>query len=273
MTAERSGLATVNGIQLWYETHGSGKPLVMLHGGFGSVEMFAPNIGALAKDRQVVGVDLQTHGRAPAADRPMRFESMADDVAALIRELGIAPADVLGFSLGGGVALRIAIQHADVVDRLILVSTPFRSSGWLPEQSGAMKAMKGNAAVAEMLGQSPLGATYRSIAPNPDDFPVLVEQLTTLLADDYDWTAEAARLPMPVMLVVGDADGISPRSAAEAFETLGGGLRDASWDRSGMTRHRLAVLPGVTHYDINVHPLLATAVTTFLGEGDSGEAS
>jgi pimeloyl-ACP methyl ester carboxylesterase len=195
----------------------------------------------------------------------MRFETMADDVAAVIRHLGLERADVMGFSLGGGVALRTGIQHPEVVDRLVLVSTPFRRSGWHREMSASMTAM--GPEVAGPMSQTPLGETYRRIAPHPEDWPKLVTQVTTLLHDDYDWTAEAAALSMPVMLVAGDADGLPPRHAVEAFELLGGGLRDAVWDRSGMTRNRLAILPGVTHYDINVHPLLAPAVVAFLDEG------
>jgi pimeloyl-ACP methyl ester carboxylesterase len=263
-TTARSGLIDVNGIRLWYELHGDGKPLVMIHGGFGSVEMFGPNVDALARDRQVIGVDLQSHGRSPASDRPMRFEAMADDIAALIGGLGLEKADVLGFSLGGGVALRTAIQHPDVVDRLVLVSTPTASDGWHTEQRAAMVAMHRSPQVVEMLGQSPLGQTYRAIAPRPDDWPKLVEQVTTMLHDDYDWTAEASKLAMPVMFIAGDADGLPPRHVVDCFEALGGGLRDASWDGSGMTRHRLAILPGVTHYDMNVRPELAAAVATFL---------
>jgi pimeloyl-ACP methyl ester carboxylesterase len=126
------GLATVNGIELAYQVHGSGRPLVLLHGGFGSVEMFGPNVAALAAGRSVIGVDLQSHGRTPAVDRPMRFETMADDVAALIGHLGHEQADVMGFSFGGGVALRTAIQHPDSVRRLVVVSAPFRRDGWHP---------------------------------------------------------------------------------------------------------------------------------------------
>jgi pimeloyl-ACP methyl ester carboxylesterase len=170
----------------------------------------------------------------------------------------------MGFSLGGGVALRTGIQHPEVVDRLILVSTPFRRSGWHPEMAASMAAM--GPEVAGPMLQSPLGQTYRQIAPRPEDWPKLVTQVTTLLHDDYDWTADAAKLSMPVMLVAGDADGLPPRHAVECLELLGGGLRDAVWDRSGMTKHRLAILPGVTHYDINVHPLLATAVVSWLDE-------
>ena len=264
ITATRSGLVSVNDIQLWYEVHGSGKPLVLLHGGFGAVDMFGPNLAALAEKSQVVGLDLQGHGHSPAADKPMTFETMADDLTALVEQLGLGKVDLMGFSLGGGVALRMAIQHPDVVDRLILVSTPTRRSGWYPEMTAGMDQM--GPAVAEPMMQSPMYASYREIAPNVDDWPRLVEQVTTLMHEDYDWTADAAKLQMPVLIVAGDADGLPPRHAVEFFELLGGGRRDASWDRSGMSKHRLAILPGVTHYDINVHPLLATSVRSFLDE-------
>src|SRR6478752_5332924 len=125
--AEGTKVAEVNGIRLGYEIHGEGEPLVLLHGGFGTIEMFGPNVELLAAGRQVIGVDLQSHGRSPAADRPMRFETMADDIAALIQALGHERASVMGFSLGGGVALRTVIQHADLVERAVLVSTPMRS--------------------------------------------------------------------------------------------------------------------------------------------------
>lgn len=257
-------LARVNGIELGYELFGDGPPLVLLHGGFGSVEMFGPNVDLLARRHQVVGVDLQSHGRSPAADRPMRFEAMADDIAELIASLGHSRAAVMGLSLGGGVALRTAIQHPQVVDRLVLVSTPFKRDGWHPEMRAGMDSM--GPQVAEPMKQTPMYADYRRIAPNADDWPVLVEQITTLLKIDYDWSAEVAKLGMPVMLVAGDADGLPPSHFAEFFALLGGGIRDAGWDKSGMTPHRLAILPGATHYDINVLPALAEAVLPFLEE-------
>jgi len=265
-TLPTSGLAPVNGIELAWQTFGEGgpAPLILLHGGFGSVEMFGPNVAALAKTRRVIGVDLPSHGRSPAADRPMRFETMADDIAAVIELLGLGQADVMGFSLGGGVALRTAIQHPDVVRRLVLVSTPFKRAGWHPEMVAGMIAM--GPEIAEPMKQTPMYEVYRQIAPRVEDWPVLVTQLTGLLNLDYDWTAEARGLQPPTMILAGDADGLPPRHAVEFFELLGGGLRDASWDRSGMTAHRLSILPGVTHYDINVAPSLAAAVAGFLDE-------
>jgi pimeloyl-ACP methyl ester carboxylesterase len=260
-------LASVNGVTLAYREFGSGgSPLVLLHGAFGSWEMFGPNIELLAAAHRVIGVDLQSHGRTPAAaKRPMRFETMADDVGALIAELGLDRAAVMGFSLGGAVALRTAIQHPRLVDRLVLVSAPFKRRGWYPEGVATFDSMGPH--IAEPFKQTPLYTEYARIAPNAEDWPVLIEQVTTMLKIDYDWSADAAALPMPVMLVIGDADALPPSHAVEFFELLGGGKRDASWDGSGMTRHRLAILPGVTHYDMNVRPELAAAVLPFLAGG------
>jgi pimeloyl-ACP methyl ester carboxylesterase len=256
------GIARVNGIGLAYEVVGDGKPVVLLHGGFGSSEMYGFDLDAFGKSHTAVAVDLQSHGRSPAANRPMRWEAMADDIAALVKQLGLAPAAVVGYSLGGGVALRTAIQHPGVVDRLVLVSTVFKRQGWHPEMVAGMESMGPES--AEPLKQTPMYDAYKRIAPTVEDWPMLVEQLTTLLKVDYDWSAEIPGLEMPVMLVLGDADGMPPSHGVDFFELLGGGLRDASWDRSGMTHHRLAVLPGATHYDISLQTALSAAVIPFL---------
>src|SRR5262249_3427322 len=208
------------------------------------------------------GVVPRRAGGPPSAARPMRFETMADDIAELIGVLGLERAAVMGFSLGGGVALRTGIQHPDSVDRLVLVSTPFRRSGWHPEMTAGMDAM--GPETAEFLRQTPIYEGYARVAPRVEDWPVLVERVVGVVQTDYDWSDEIPGLSMPVMIVAGDADGLPPSHAVEFFELLGGGKRDASWDRSGMTRHRLAILPGVTHYDINVTPALSAAVIPFL---------
>jgi len=262
MPSTDTQLANVNGIQLGYRVVGEGSPLILLHGGFGTVEMFGPNVELLAAGRQVIGVDLQSHGRSPAADRPMTFELMADDIALLIRSLGLERAAIMGFSLGGGVALRTAIQHPDVVERLVLVSTVFAREGWYPEMRAGMDAM--GPETAAFLKQTPLYDGYANVAPRVEDWPILVQQVSEALKGDYDWRADIPGLSMPVMLVVGDADGIPPPHEAEFFGLLGGGQRDAGFDRSGMTHHRLAILPGVTHYDINVVPALSAAAMPFL---------
>src|SRR5213082_3728303 len=181
-SAGTSTVARVNRIELAYQVFGSGTPLILLHGGFGSVEMFGPNVELLAARHRVIGVDLQSHGRSPAADRRMRFETMADDIAALMKELELERAAVMGFSLGGAVALRTAIQHPELVDRLILVSTVFKRSGWHPEMTAGMDAM--GPETAEFLKQSPMYEAYKQIAPKVEDWPVLVKQLSDALKVD-----------------------------------------------------------------------------------------
>jgi pimeloyl-ACP methyl ester carboxylesterase len=258
----RMSYADVNGLSLYYELHGSGEPLVLLHGGVGAVEMFGPVLPALAEHRQVVGVDLQTHGRTADIDRPLRFELMADDVAELIRHLGFQRADVMGYSLGGGVALRTAIQHPDLVRRLVLVSTPCKRDGWYPEVLAGMAQMGPQA--AEPMKQTPMYELYSRIAPRVRDWPVLMTKLGELLKREYDWSAEVATMKAPTMLVAGDADSVRTAHAVEFFQLLGGGQRDAGWDGSGRPTARLAILPGVTHYGIDSSPALAAAATPFL---------
>jgi pimeloyl-ACP methyl ester carboxylesterase len=257
-----SGYAPVNGIELYYEIRGSGRPLILLHGAVGAIEAFGPVLGELAAGRQVIGVDLQSHGRTTAIERPLRFETMADDVGALMAHLDLERADVMGFSLGGGVALRTAIQHPKAVRKLVVVSTPFKLHGWYPEMVAGMAQM--GPQLAETFKQTPAYELYSRIAPRVEDWPVLLTQLGELLRRDYDWSDEVSKLPMPVMIVAGDADGMPPAHAVEFFKLLGGGKRDADWDGSGMTPHRLAILPGATHYDIDRSLALAAAIKPFL---------
>jgi len=254
--------ADVNGISLYYEEHGSGQPLILLHGGLGMGEMFAPILPALAKDRRVIAVDLQAHGHTADVDRPLRFETMADDVAGLIGHLGLAQADVMGYSLGGATALRVAIQHPGLVRRLVLVSQPCRRNGWFPESLAGMEPM--GAQLAEPLKQSPMYQIYSRVAPRVEDWPVLLDKTGDLLRRDYDWSAEIANITASVMLVFGDADAIRPAHIVEFYALLGGGLRDANWDGSARPVARLAVLPSHTHYDIFASADLPAAVVPYL---------
>jgi pimeloyl-ACP methyl ester carboxylesterase len=257
-----SGYAPVNGLNMYYEVHGAGDPLVLLHGGFGSTGMFAPILPMLAEKRQVIAADLQGHGRTADIDRPLSLEAIGDDIAALIRHLGLARADVMGYSMGGGSALRAAIQHPDLVRKLVVVSVPYKRDGWYPEMVASMGQM--NAAALEFMKNTPIYENYVAIAPDPDHFPALCDKMGDMLRRDYDWGAEVKALPMPVLIVAGDADGLPPSHAAQFFELLGGGLRDGSWDGSGMSKSQLAILPGTTHYDIFFSPALAAAITPFL---------
>ena len=261
-TLARKGYAPVNGLNMYYEIHGAGEPLVLLHGGLGLTDMLAELIPQLAVGRQVIAADMQGHGRTADIDRPLRLEHMGDDVAALIAHLGFERADVMGYSMGAGAALRAAIQHPERVRKLVEVSIPFRRSGWYPENLAGMDQM--GAAAAEFMKQTPIYESYARVAPDPDHFPALLDKIGDSLRRDYDWSQEVAALRMPTMLVFGDADSVSPAHAAEFFGLLGGGRRDGSWDRSGMVASRLAILPDTTHYDIFSSPALASAVIPFL---------
>jgi pimeloyl-ACP methyl ester carboxylesterase len=254
--------ATVNGVDLYYEIHGAGEPLIMLAGGFGGVDMFGALVPALAESRQVIGVELQGHGHTPdVADRPLRFETMADDVAALIPHLGLDRADVLGYSLGGGVALRMAIQHPDVVRRLVLVSAPCKRDGWYAEDLAGMAAVNGEA--AKTWVGSPMHTAYASVAPRPEDWPALADKLSALLRQEYDWSAEVRTMTIPTLLVIGDADGVRPAHAVEFLGLLGGAKAHGIMDP--MPRSQLAIVPGTSHYNIVMRlEMLLPALTPFL---------
>lgn len=244
----KGNYASVNGIDLYYEVYGSGQPLVMLHGGLGGIFMFGSLVQSLAETRQVIGVELQGHGHTADIDRPIRFESMADDIAALIRHLGYESADVLGYSLGGATALQVAIRHPEVVRKLVVISSSAARNWWYPEVLAGMAAM--NEEVAAMMVGSPIHQIYTNVAPRPEDFPRLVGKMGDLLRTEYDWTADVAELKMPVLVVFADADSIPPVRAAEMYGLVGGGKRDAGWDGSGRPVSQLAIVPGTTHYDV-----------------------
>jgi pimeloyl-ACP methyl ester carboxylesterase len=261
-TALKTGYAPVNGINLYYEILGTGEPLILLHGGLGATEMFGEILPLLGNTRQVIAVDLQGHGRTADIDRPMSCEAMADDVAALIKYLGIDRADVMGYSLGGGVALRTAVQYPGRVRKLVLVSTAFRRDGWYPEILAGMAQM--GAGAAEPMKQTPMYQLYARIAPKPADWPVLLTKLGEMLRKDYDWSKDVAAIKSPTLLVFGDADAVRTAHAVQFFELLGGGKKDGGWDGSGISNARLAILPGLTHYTIFSSPALASTVNPFL---------
>ena len=254
--------ADVNGLSLYYEEHGSGRPLVLLHGGLSAASMYAPIMPVLAAGRRVIAVDLQAHGYTADVDRPLRWETLADDVAGLIRHLGLAQADLMGYSLGATTALRTAIQHPGLVRRMVIVSAACRRDGWYPESLAGMDQM--GSGLAEMLKQSPLYEMYSRAAPRVQDWPVLLDKTGDLLRRDYDWSAEIARITAPVMLVYADADAVRPAHIVEFYALLGGGRQDANWDGSARPVARLAILPGHTHYDIFGSADLPAAVIPFL---------
>ena len=258
--------AEVNGINLYYETHGNGPPLILLHGGLGSGEMFGPVLPLLAERHQVVVADLQGHGRTADIDRPLDVRLMAGDIAALVDHLGLAKPDVVGYSLGGGVALQTAARYPAKVRRLVLVSANLRPDAIYPE----MRVQQGqvNAAAAEFMKETPMYQLYQRVAPRPENFPRLLTKIGEAMAQDFDFTEEVRGLQMPTLVVAADADMAPPSHYVEVFKLLGGGLRDGGWMGEGRPNggHALAILPGLTHYNIGDSPLLAAATLAFLEE-------
>lgn len=259
MTAE-SGFAPVNGLQMYYEIHGKGEPLVLLHGGFGGAGMFGALIPTLAQARQVIGVDLQGHGHTADIERPIRFEHLADDVAALLAHLDIQAADVFGYSLGGGVALKTAIRHPRLVRRLIVVSSPGKFDGWHAGIMANSESM--NADWAKAMEGTPMHEAYMNSAPRPEDWPRLATKMGQFMGQTYDWTADIAQLNIPVLYMVGDADFVHLQHAVEMYTLLGGGKPDVE---GNMPASQLAILPGVNHYTIFMRAdLLLPIVMPFL---------
>jgi pimeloyl-ACP methyl ester carboxylesterase len=264
---DRSGTIPANGVSYYYEIRGQGEPLLLLHGGLGSIEMFGPLLGTLAAGRQVIAVDLHGHGRTALGDRPISLVDMGDDLATVLRELGYAQVDVLGYSLGGGVAFRLAAQHPEMVRRLVLVSAGFARDGFYPEML-PLQAQVG-AAMADMMKDTPMYRSYAAIAPHPEDFPRLLDRMGEYMRQPFDWSADVARLTMPVMIIFGDSDMYRPEHIVRFYQLLGGGQRDAGWQREHMSRNRLAILPDLTHYEIFMSPALAATALPFLN-GQSG---
>jgi pimeloyl-ACP methyl ester carboxylesterase len=261
-TNGRGAYAEVNGIRLYHEIQGNGKPLILLHGGLGAIEMFGPNLPALAKGRRTIAVDLQGHGRTADIDRPLSVQAMADDIGALIEYLQLERPDIIGYSLGGGVALHTAIRHPELVGRLVVVSTPIRRNAFYPEILAQQAHV--NAAAAEMMKQTPMYELYASIAPRPHDFPRLLEKLGEFMKVDFDFTNEVAGIQAPTLIVAGDADIFPAAHAVEVFGLLGGGKRDGGWDGAGRPKSGLAILPGLTHYTIFNSPALVDVAIRFL---------
>jgi pimeloyl-ACP methyl ester carboxylesterase len=269
-TPGAQGHVQVNGIAYYYEIHGQGEPLLLLHGGLGSIDMFGPILPRFAEHRQVIAVDLLGHGRTELGDREIEYVAMGDDLDALLDSLGYDRVDALGYSMGAGVALRLAVQHPERVGRLVLVSGGFAQSGFHPEMLPQQAAV--GAAMADMMKETPMYQSYARVAPYPEDFPRLLDAMGAWMRKPYDWSEEVKTLRGPVMLVWGDSDMFTPEHMIEFYRLLGGGLKDAGWMREHMSQNRLAILPNVTHYEMFMTPALVTTTLPFL-DGTTGAPS
>lgn len=256
--APQSGYASVNGLEMYYEIYGTGQPLVVLHGGYSSIPTTGEIVPRLAETRQVIAVELQGHGRTADVDRPLSYEQMADDVAALIGEIGVENADVFGFSLGGAVALQIAIRHPEMVRKLVVASSTYNSNGFQPGLLAMIETF-----TPEMFAGSPPEVDYTRIAPNPENFPILVEKMVQLTTELQDWPAEDIQgIEAPTLLIFGDSDAIRLEHAVEMFRLLGGGVNG---DVTGLPNAQLAVLPATTHLGVLLRvELLNAMITEFL---------
>lgn len=261
-TPTKKGYVLANGVNYYYEIHGRGEPLLLLHGGLGSIDMFGPVLPRLTKERQVIAVDLHGHGRTVLGDRPIDLIDIGNNLAVVLKELAYQKVDVLGYSFGGGAAFRLAVQHPTLVRRLVVASAPYAQDGFFPEML-PQQAQVG-AAMAEQIKQTPMYVSYVAVAPRPQDFPKLLDRMGELMRKPYDWSEDVKTLQMPVMLIYGDADMIRPEHIVSFYHLLGGGLRDAGWMRENMSKNRLAILPDLTHYEVFMSPLLVTTALPFL---------
>ena len=263
---EMSGYASVNGLRMYYEIHGAGRPLVLLHGALSATgTSFGKLIPGLARGRQVISLEQQAHGRTADIDRPLTLAQMAEDTVAALRRLGIEKADLFGWSMGAGIALQVAIEHPEVVDRLILASVTHSKAGFHPAVIEGVTAV-----TPEMLVGSPWQVEYAQIAPNPDGFAGLVAKTTAMNMNLADWPAEAVRsVKAPTLIVVGDSDLVRPEHAVEIFRLRGGGV---AGDFAGLPASQLAILPGTTHVGVvDRADLLIPIVVAFLDKpNDAG---
>lgn len=242
-STSQTGYAPANGLQIYYEIHGEdqgGVPVILLHGAYMVIPAMEPLLSGLAATRQVIAVEAQAHGRTADIDRPITYEHMADDTAALIRRLGLGPVDVVGYSMGAATGLQLVIRHPDLVRKLVPISVSYTSDGMQPALFEMLPSMS-----LEMFAGSPMEAAYLELAPNPGDFGVLVEKLIAHGSTPFAWPDYDIRgITAPVLVVLGDADVVTIEHAAAMFRLLGGG---GMGDLGGFSASRLAILPGTSH--------------------------
>jgi len=237
----RSGYAVIGDLRMYYEIDGDGRPLLLLHGAYMTVDMLGPLRAGLAQRYQVIAPELQGHGRTNDVDRPISYQQHADDCAALLEQLGIEEADVVGYSMGGAAALQLAIRHPARVRKLVVISAGFRSDGQPQEAIEMFPTI-----TPELFKGTPMETEYRRLAPDPDHFEAFVEKMTANDSAEFAWPDHEIRgIGAPTLMVVGDSDGVTLEHAVEFFKLRGGG---AFGDLSGLPSSQLAVLPGTSHF-------------------------
>ena len=259
-TQTQTGYASVNGLEMYYEIHGSGRPLVLLHGALSATgTSFGKMIPSFAEDRQVISFEQQAHGHTADIDRPLTIEQMAEDTVAAMQELGIENADIFGYSLGAGIALQIALNHPEFVHKLVLASVSYNLDGMHPGMIEGMAYLE-----PEMLVGSPWYDEYMSMAPKPEDFPTLIAKIKELNLHHIPSLApeQVQKIQAPTLLIVGDSDIIRPEHAVEMFRLLGGGVNG---DVAGLANSQLAILPGTSHtMMVERGEWLVSMITAFL---------
>ncbi len=259
--AVERGYAPVEGTELYYEIHGTGAALVMLHGGVTPSGMFDAPLAEMARRFKVIAIHARGHGLSKDTAAPWSFEQDADDVAAVLKHLGIAKASVMGYSFGGAIALQFAIRHPGMLDRLVVISIAYATDGDYPEVRAAFEQMPGMAdTIGGTIAGSPLGQLY------PDaDWPTIMRKTGELNMQERDWSEGVRGIKAPTLLVFADADSIRPEHIAAFYKLIGGGQRDAGLDGSKRSPNQLAIVPGATHYDIIASPAVTSFATAFLG--------
>ena len=257
--SQQKGYAPVNGLKMYYEVYGTGKPLLLLHGAFSSIDMaFGALIPELSKTRQVIAVEMQGHFRTADIDRPFSLESLADDAAALLKYLKVDSADIFGYSMGAITAWEVAIRHPEVVRRLIIVSGVYKYEGWSPETRAIFPTI-----TPEIFAQTPIKTEYDRLAPDPKHWTEFINKMLKFVKTPYDLGAEKIKaIKSPTLIITADGDGVLPEHAVEMFRLRGGGYMA---DFGPKPKAQLAILPGNSHISVMMQKdWLVSMITPFL---------
>ena len=240
----QSGYVPVNGIKVYYEVYGEGKPIVLIHGAFMTIEgNWGALIPELSKTRKVIAVELQGHGHTPYSDRKLELTTLASDVVGVMDYLKVDSADVAGYSLGGSVAYQLIIQNPKRVKKLVIISSTYKSTGWVPEIANAFKNMK-----PEMFANSPMKTAYDAVAPDKTKWNSFVEQMLAFVGTSFNMgDSNIAKITAPVLIISSDNDGLDKIELAKTYQLLGGGV---SADMAPMPKSHLAIVPAQSHVSL-----------------------